>query len=310
MIEINITEEIRKETLERFKSSKKYEYLPKNKYFSPDEKYYFEAETYIKPIDDGITYGNYFFLKIRIFETKFNTKIGAFLTNSPDVFHLWLSKAENHYLFLSEFRNGFSVFNLTSPKLESYISKNDWQQITQYHPSPDGNKLGVIKYSNNGYSLEILDCSEPMTLPLTTLYKKHLTEANSHYVENINWIDSFQFDIITKEQIRLGKVSVKVKVVSIADEGHRLQCVFKDVFGREYTCYEKTEAMLNFTPNQDTKWPLFSAIDVYLVRKYIENGQKLAVISTNINKDNQDSGEITVLENQLETYWYYKDFIK
>jgi hypothetical protein len=306
----NLAEQFRKETLLLLENSVLSDYPPKNRYFSPDNQYYFENESFTKPIDDGRTFGSHFLMKIKIYENITKTKIAEFITNHPELEHLWLTKDGKSYLYLVEFRNGISVFDLTEKKLTTYISKNDWQQICKYYPSPDLEKLAIIKYSNNGFLLETYDISDTTKLPYPILFKKHLTESNGHYVESIIWQDNFNFDVITKEQIRLGKAFLKVKVIGIVDDGFRLRCSFNDIYGKEYICFEKTQAMLNFMPDENTIWPLDGAVDVHLIRKFSKNQQNYAVISAEIDEDYHNSGEIEVLQNQIDTYWYYKDFIK
>jgi hypothetical protein len=309
-MENNLAEQFRKETLFRFENSIKSDYPPKNKYFSPDNKYFFENETYTKPIDDGITFGSYFFMKIAIYDNINQTKIGEFLTNHIDLDHLWFANKSQYFLYLAEIKNGISVFDLTKKTLHSYITKDDWQQIYKYYPSPDFEKLAIIKYSNIGYSLEVFDCSEPDQLPYAILYKKQLTEPNAHYVESIIWQDHFNFDIITKEEVRLGKVFLKVKVVGVSDEGFMVECRFKDIYDKEYICFEKAQAMFNFMPDENTIWPIESTIDVHLFRKFSRNQQKIASISANLGLRNELSGEIEVPQSEVGTYWYYKDYIK
>jgi hypothetical protein len=305
-MENNLAEQLRKKTLILLENSVSSDYPPKNKYFSPDDKYYFENESFTKPINDGVTFGSYFFMKIAIYEKINQTKIGEFLTNHIELEHLWLTKEGKSYLYLVELRNGISVFDLTERTLYTHISKNDWQQIHKYYLSPNVEKLAVIKYSNSGFLLEVFDCSEPTQLPYSVLFKKHLTEANGHYVESIVWLDNFNFDIITKEQIRLGKAFLKVKVIGVIDDGFRVKCSFNDIYGKEYICFEKNQAMFDFMPDENTIWPLNGAVDVHLIRKFAKNGQNYAVISAEVEEGYHNSGEIEVFQNQIDTYWYYK----
>jgi hypothetical protein len=310
MNNINVANRLREETLTQFQGSIIHDNFPKNRHFSPNNQFYFKSETFSKPICDGVTFGSYFFVKIEIFENQSQTKIGEILTNYHETTHLWMSKSNTDYLFLAEFQFGISVFNLTTKTLNSFVSEDDWQQISGYYTSPDFDKLAIVKFSNSGYSLEVFDCSETMNLPYPILFKKHLTGANGHYIESINWQDNFLFDILTKEQIRLGKVMLKVEVIAILEEDSIVECRFKDIYDKQYTCFEKAQAMLTFIPDENTHLPINGFVDVDLVSRHTKNSQNLAFIIAQIDADYHASDKIEVLENQLETYWYYKNFIK
>jgi hypothetical protein len=90
----NIETQIRQETLLHFEGSKEVEHMPKIRIVSPNQKYCFDATTYSKPIDDGITFGFYFTTKIEVYDNKTQEKIFEFLRNDPYAYHCWLEIEE------------------------------------------------------------------------------------------------------------------------------------------------------------------------------------------------------------------------
>ncbi len=144
----NIESKIREETLRHFEGSTEVEHAPKSRIFSPNKNYYFDATTYSKPIDNGVTFGFYFTTKIEIYDNKTEEKIFQFLRNDSYSYHCWLEIEETEYLFLSEFQNGMSVYNLTEKKFKSHIDSEYINQIIKYYPSHYLMNIAVVRYGN------------------------------------------------------------------------------------------------------------------------------------------------------------------
>jgi hypothetical protein len=305
----NIETNIRQETVLHFQGSKEVDYEPKRRVFSPNLKYYFDATTYSKPIDNGVTFGNYFTTKIEIFDNQNKEKVFEFLRNNAYSHHYWLEIEDTEYLFLSEFESGMSVFNLTERKLKSYVDSEDRHQIIQYYPSPDLLKMAVVQvqYGNYPkYRVSIYDISRPFVLPYPLVYKDDVSD--NQRVESLKWLDGMYVDVLYREEIRLGKTSLKVEVFETFDDAFMLRCRFKDIHGKEYICTEKVQAMIG-SVDKNTKFPFMGSVDVGLIKKYTLNKQKIGTIGVDLGSEFYEAQIIDVFENQLETYWYYKDYI-
>jgi hypothetical protein len=304
----NIATQIRQETLLHFEGSKEVEHSPKTRVFSPNQHYYFDATTYSKPIDNGVTFGSYFTTKIEIYDNKTQEKIGQFLRNDSYSYHCWLEIEETEYLFLSEFQYGMSIYNLTEKKFKSAIDSENGHQIIQYHPSPDLLKMAVVEYGNYpNFRISVYDISRPMNLPYPLVYKENIVD--NQYVESVKWLDGMYLDVLYRKEIRIGKTLLKVEVFEIFDDNFMLKCRFKDIHGKEYICSEKVQAMIG-SVDENTKFPFEGAVDVGLIKKYTLNKQKIGTIGIDVGTSFHEAHIIDVFDNQLETYWYYKDYIK
>jgi hypothetical protein len=305
----NIETQIREETLRHFQGSKEVEHEPKRRVFSPNQKYYFDATTYSKPMDNGVTFGNYFTTKIEIFDNQNKEKMFEFLRNDAYSPHLWLEIEGEAYLFLSEFQYGMSVFNLTERRFKSNIGSKDRHQIIEYYPSPDLMKMAVVEvqYGNfPKYRVSIYDISRPFVLPYPLVYKNDV--ADNQRVESLKWLDGMYVDVLYREEIRIGKTSLKVEVFEVFDDDFMLRCRFKDIHGKEYICTEKVQAMIG-SVDENTKFPFMGSVDVGLIKKYTLNKQKIGTIGVDLGFEFHEAHNIDVYENQLETYWYHKDYI-
>jgi hypothetical protein len=300
-------DKIREETLRRFQGSKEVEHQPKTRVFSPNQKYYFDATTYSKPIDDGVTFSSYFTTKIEIYDNKTQEKILEFLRNDAYSYHYWLEIEEIEYLFLSEFKNGLSVFNLTEKKFKSDIDSENSHQIIQYFPSPDLMNMAVVKHGNYPrFEIAVYDISRPMILPYPLVYRDAVSDRQE--VELLTWLDGMYVDVVYREQIRIGKTLLKIEVFEAFDNDFWLKCRFKDIYGKEYICTEKVQATIG-SVDKNTKFPFASAVDVGLIKKYTLNKQKIATIRVAV-AGHYEAQIIDVFDNQLETYWYYKNNIE
>jgi hypothetical protein len=304
----NIETQISAETLLRFQGSEAIQHEPYKRVFSPNKKYFFDATTYSKPIENGVTFGNYFTTKIEIFDNQNQEKIYQFLRNDAYSYHYWLEIEDIEYLFLSEFQYGISIYNLTEKKFQSYINSENGHQIIKYYPSPDSLKMAVVQYGNcPNFRVSIYDISEPMNMPYPLVYKKNVSD--NQYVESLKWLDSMYIEVVYQEEIRIGKTSLKVEVFEVFDDDFWLKCHFKDIYGNAYQCTEKVQAMIG-SFDENTKFPFMGSVDVVLIKKYTLNKQKICTISVDLGSSYSEAQTIDVYENQLETYWYHKDYIK
>jgi hypothetical protein len=304
----NIEAQIREETFLHFQGSEEIQHEPYERVFSPNQKYYFDATTYSKPIDNGVTFGNYFTTKIEIFDNQNQEKIFQFLRNNPYSYHNWLIIEEIEYLFLSEFQYGISIYNLTEKKFQSYIDSENGHQIIKYYPSPDYLKMAVVQFGNYpNFRVSIYDISEPMNMPYPIVYKKDIYD-NLH-VESLKWLESMYVEVVYKEEIRIGKTSLKVEAFEVFGDDFWLKCRFRDIHGNTYQCTEKVQAMIG-SIDGNTKFPMEGFVDVGFIKKYTLNNQKICTISVDLDSSFSEAQTIDVYENQLETYWYHKDYIK
>jgi hypothetical protein len=293
-----------------FKGSQPVEYPPKMKYFSPDEKYFFQMEVFSKPIDDGITFGNYFFSKIDIFNTHSQEKIFGILNNHSENHHQWLTNDGKTYLFFAEFEKGITVYNLTDKTQNTYLKEDSHHQIIQYFPSPDALKMATVEYGLQEFQILIYDISKPMELPFPVVFRKKIEDSNGKHIKAINWGGSGNIEIIHHEQIQICNTSLKVQVVGISEDKYCGKCQFEDIDGKVYFCYEKLESLFGFFVDENTIFPIESGVSVNIIEIFTQKEQKIATVSVEIDYLFFNVININVFENQLHTYWYHKDYIK
>ncbi len=294
----------RNEVRGSFQGSFAEDYPTKTKYFSPDKKYFFDMEVFSKPM---ITFGNHFFAKIAIFDAHSQEKIFDVLNNHSKDHHQWLEIEGKTYLFFAEFATGMTVYNLTEKKCQSFIGAEDRHQIIQYYPSPDLMNMAVVRYGNYPRcEIAVYDISRPMILPYPLVYRDAVAETQE--VESLKWLDGMYLDVVYREQIRIGKTLLKVEVFEVFDDDFWLRCRFKDIHGKEYVCTEKVQAMIG-SVDEHTKFPFSGAVDVGLIKKYTLDKQKIATIGVDLGAQFYEAQIIDVFDNQLETYWYYKNLL-
>ncbi len=284
----------RKEVSGSFQGSSAVDYPPKTKYFSPDKRYFFEIEVFSKPIDDGITFGNYFFSKIVIFDTHSQEKIFDALNNHANDCHQWLAIEGKTYLFLAEFATGMTVYNLTDKTQNSDLKEDSHHQIIQYFSSPDALKMATVEYGLQELVVLIYDISKPMDLPYPIVYKKNLGDSNAKSVQTIDWRSGSGIGISLQEEIQVCNTSIKVQVIGVAEDQWRGISRFEDIDGKAYFVKEKLEAMLSFLPDENTVFPLESGISVNIDKIYTRNGQKIATISIDMGDEYGDVQKIDV----------------
>jgi hypothetical protein len=287
-----------------FQGSLPVEYPPKTKYFSPDGQYFFELEVFSKPINDGVTFGSYFFAKVAVFDQKTQEKLFETLNNHSGSPHQWLTIDGKTYLFFAEFLQGMTVYNMTDRIMTSHLAESSLCQIIQYFPSPDGLKMATVQY--DGHNLEILlyDISKPMELPFLVVFKKKIEYNNGKIVKTIDWHGN-NINIVHEEYVQICNQSIKVQVVGVTEDKWRGKCRFEDIYGNEYFCYEKCEA-IGFFPDDNTIFPFESGICVNVIKIFSQNNQKIAKIEVEIGYLESKTIQLDVFEHQVETYWHHQ----
>lgn len=306
----NYIEASRKSINVNFNGSSTVEYPPKTKYFSPDGNYFFELEVYSKPIDDGFTFGSYFISKVEIYNNHSQEKLFETLNNHIENFHQWLTVDGKTYLFFAEFEKGITLYNLTDKIQNSYLTAASNYQIIQYFASPDALKMATVEYGLQEYLIIVYDISNLREVPFPIVFRKKIEDSNGKYIKAINWNNSEGIEIILHEQIQICNTSLKVQVVGLSDDKFRAKCRFEDINGKEYFCYEKLESLFSYRVDENTVFPIDSSMSVSIKEIFTSNRQKVATIWADIGINNFDEINIQVFENQLNTYWYHKDYIK
>jgi hypothetical protein len=278
-----------------FRGSLPVEYPPKTKYYSPDEKYFFELEVFSKPIEDGVTFGSYFFAKVEIFDHHSQEKIFDVLNDYSENNHQWLEIDGKMYLFFAELHNGMTVYNLTDKTQISYLDENSHHQIIQYFPSPDRLKMATVRQGLQELLILIYDISKPMELPFPVVFSKKIEDSNGKYIKTIDWKNSSDIEIIHHEQIRISNIFLKVQIVGLSDDKWMAKCRFEDIHGAEYFCGEKLEAF-GFEIDNHTIFPIEGSVSVNVIKISTQNAQKIATISVDVG---YESIQVDVFEHQL-----------
>jgi hypothetical protein len=304
----DITTYTRNKTSDNFEGSTLVDYPPKTRYFSPDKKYCFDMTVFSKPIDNGVTFGNYFFAKIEIFDHESQGMIFEALNNHSQDAHQWLEIDGKTYLFFAEFQQGMSVYNLTDKTQNSYLAEKSHAQIIQYFPSPDALKIATVEYALQNLEILVYDISKPMELPYPVVFKKIIENSNGKQVKTVDWHGD-SINIIHEEYVQVCSTSIKVQVVGVTDDYFMGKCRFEDIHGKEYFGYEKWQAMFGFMADENTVFPLESGLTVQVVKVFTKNNQKIATISVEIGYITSETITIDVHENQLSTYWYHQNYI-
>lgn len=299
----NSADYTRNKTNNNFQGALPTEYPPKTKYFSPDSNYYFEMEVFSKPIDDGDTFGTYFFAKVEIFNNQNQEKIFYALHDYFGETHQWLTIDEKYYLFFPEFQKGISLYNLTDRTQNSYLTAESHYQIIQYFPSPDALKMATVQYGLQNLMVVVYDISELMKLPYPVVFKKLIEDNNGKQVKNVDWIGS-SINIKYEEYVQICNHGLKVQVVGVTDDNFTAKCRFEDIHGNEYFGYEKWQAMFNFEADEDTVYPLESSISVDIENISTKNNQKIATVSVEIGYIKCENIKIEVYWSQISTYFY------
>jgi hypothetical protein len=296
----NITTYTRNKTSGNFKGSRLVDYPPKTRHFSPDKKYCFDMTIFSKPIDYGMTFGNYFFAKIEIFDNENEKILFERLNNHSQDVHQWLIIDSKTYLFFAEFQQGMSVYNLTDKTQNSYLAAESHAQIIQYFPSPDALKMATVQYGLQNLEVVVYDISKPMMdLPYPAVFKQ---------VKTVDWHGD-SINIVHDEYVQVCRTSIKIQVVCVTDDYFTGKCRFEDIHGKEYFGYEKWQAMFGFMADENTVFPLESGLTVQIVKVFTKNNQKIATISVEIGYLTHETITIDVYENQLSTYWYHQNYI-
>jgi hypothetical protein len=301
----NIINFTRNKTSSNFEGSLPVDYPPKTTYFSPDKKYFFEMTVFSKPIDDGVTFGNYFFAKIEIFDKESQAMLFQTLHNHSAEAHQWVEISGKDYLFFAEFQNGMTTYNLTDKTQKSYLAEGCQHHIIQYFPSPDGLKMATVHYGLQELLILLYDISKPMDLPYPVVFKQKIEDNNGKQVKTIDWHGD-SINIIHHEYVQVCRTSIKVQVIDVFDDKFSGKCRFEDMHGNEYYCYEKWQAMFGFMPDENTVFPLESSYTVEVKATYIKNNQQIALVQIDSGYYRPEIQLFEVLASELETYWYHQ----
>jgi hypothetical protein len=132
---------------------------------------------------------NYEYTKVEVFDNILNQKLFEFYVNESRFFYAWLTVKSVDYLICAEdVFGGQTVVDLTDRKMVGYSSGEDGYIWTNFHLSPNGNKLATIGcYWGSSYFIRLFDFSEPMNLPLRQLEDIELL-GNDEVI--VSWIDN------------------------------------------------------------------------------------------------------------------------
>ena len=172
-------------------------------FISPSEKYKVETSSYRQNKDDL----NWKVTKVEIFDNQTNEKIINFIGNDGGFFQDWIEKNNTEYLICAEdMCGGQTVIDLKNRKMSSYSPDEDGFIWTEFHLSPNGEKLATVGcFWACPYVIKVFDFRKPMDLPLTELIEIELLDG----AENISkWKDNDTLitdkrEISTKTQQRI-----------------------------------------------------------------------------------------------------------
>ena len=305
-----LIEKVRSATLHDFQGSEICDYPLSTASVSPSENYFFEAAYFSKPIADGITFGNFYFTKITIFDYKTKEIVGEYLTNNyagydfktqkSVTIHTWLVADGKEYLFLPEAKLGFSVFDLQEKKLFSHIEEHAQFEIMEFHPSSDGLFMAVVLYGNHPrYKVVVYDISMPTVLPYKEVFSKNIPD--DAYIEKVE-CNFGHVKIHYFENHRFSNPFLKVQIRETNNDiTDHLRCHFSDIHGKAFTCFEKNQAMFGFVVDETVALPLDSLVNISIIGFRTENGRKIYKIGGGISYNCTPEMEfIEVFEEQIE----------
>jgi hypothetical protein len=154
-------------------------------FLSPNERYRLETSNYWQNKEDV----NWDVTKVEIYDNSSQEKLFEFYGNDGRFFHQWLTKNNVDYLICAEdLFGGQTVIDLTNRQMESFSPDEDGFIWTEFHLSPDGNKLATIGcYWACPYVIKVYDFQTPMVLPLKELNEMELID-NAEEIKG--WIDN------------------------------------------------------------------------------------------------------------------------
>ncbi len=154
------------------------------------------------------------FAKVEIWSVAKQEKLLE--VNSEDTFwHCWIEKHAKEYLVYGENRGGQTVIEFPDVRHESYfVSHNDFIW-TEFHPSPDKQKIAIFGCHWGGpWEIVVYDFSFPMNLPLPIITRENLDEAHEDFGK---WLSNSSFSLVahnkTTRTITLNHTSSKSKQV-------------------------------------------------------------------------------------------------
>jgi hypothetical protein len=149
-------------------------YIPKNLVFedqptvswSPTHRYHLIVERYCA--------GNIRYTRGKVYLSQTQRLIADIKRNHQDFLYVWVQQEEREYLVTGEDSQGYTVVDLGSREISSYIDEKaeeglgfKWSKIL---PSPDGKLLAVTgEYFPGMHCTIIYDFSKPDEMPLPKL---------------------------------------------------------------------------------------------------------------------------------------------
>jgi hypothetical protein len=151
---------------------------------SPDGCYRLEIVVYTWPNGYGCI--------ATIYDQRDDSPIAVLYRDDDRFWHAWVSQGGTQYLVCSESLEGQTVVDLTHRKVASVLCENDPFIWTEYHLSPDAEKLAVIGcYWACPYMVTVYDFRHPMSLPMPTL-------AQFNNAQFRGWINSLTLAVVTE----------------------------------------------------------------------------------------------------------------
>lgn len=185
---------------EQFYLDKKVELVDVESSISPSNDYELKIQNYewrgknAQGRDAGAN-----FARVEVWNIQKQKKVLEF--DSQDTFwHIWIQKDSKEFLVFAEHRGGQSVIEFPSLKFESYFKSYDDFIWTEFHPSPDLQKLAIIGcHWACPYEAVIYEFSSPLQLPLTIIFREVLGDDHENFDK---WINNNSFSLITERGVR------------------------------------------------------------------------------------------------------------
>jgi hypothetical protein len=169
-------------------------------FLSPDGRYSVNVEVY-RQTDPG---RNWCVCEAVVMDAVTKAEVVRIKSAEDRFWHGWVTKDGVDYLVCSEALGGQTVIDLSRRSIASYYATDDPFIWTEFHPSPDRQKLAILGcYWACPYEVVVYDFNDPMSLPLRPLMRADI-EAHEEF---LGWISHGEF--------RLGKQAGEFRTIQV-----------------------------------------------------------------------------------------------